>query len=202
MPEEPTCTYVPMRFSDHVFTKQDQEFYHHQCRQIMSSPRARAALMRGGFARRVALQFMNSSEALRGPCGTYHDPHFMFVAKDVNGSEYVDDELSDKEYDLLCGLYLQFTGDHLHVAKVSWFPQCWVFEGSGMDLGRWTKHAERFWEKRTDAILNDEINNNLRVPLNVTQWRSKLRGLGDARRAWSKEEKWSKDFLAERIGSI
>jgi hypothetical protein len=109
-PEEPSSTYVPMRLSDHVFATQDHEFYRHQCRQIMSSPRARAALMRGGFMRRVALRFMNPSEALRGPCGVYDNPCYMFVAKDVNGVEYVDDKLSDKECDMLCGLYYKFTG--------------------------------------------------------------------------------------------
>jgi hypothetical protein len=71
-----------------------------------------------------------------------------------------------------------------------------------LDLGWWTEKAERFWEKRTNAILNDEVNNNLRVPLNVTEWRSKLRGLADARRAGTKVEKWSKDFLKEHVGTI
>jgi hypothetical protein len=34
----------------------------------------------------------------------------MFVAKDVNGVEYVDDEFSDDEYNMLSGLYYKFTG--------------------------------------------------------------------------------------------
>ncbi|EKM79079.1 hypothetical protein AGABI1DRAFT_39932 [Agaricus bisporus var. burnettii JB137-S8] len=201
-PELPSSTYVPMRFSDHIYNQQDLDFYHKQCHKIMSSPRARAALMRGGFARRVGLQYMKCCEALRGPCGTHDNPKYMFVAKNVNGVEYVDDELSDEEYNMLCGVYIQFTGNGLHVAKVSWFPQSWVFEGSGLDLGRWTEYAERFWEKRTEAMLNEKIDNNLRGPLNVTQWRSKLRGLADARRASSKVEKWSRDFLLQRVGSI
>jgi hypothetical protein len=62
------------------------------------------------------------------------------------------------------------TGDHQNLAKVCWYPQCWVYNGSGLDLGWWTEKAERFWEKRTNAILNDEVNNNLHVPLNVTEW--------------------------------
>jgi hypothetical protein len=48
-PEVPTSTLLPMRLSDHVFNKRDHNFYHHQCHEILSSPRARAALMRGGF---------------------------------------------------------------------------------------------------------------------------------------------------------
>lgn len=86
-------------------------------------------------------------------------------------------------------------GNHLHTAKVSWFLQCWVFEGSGMDIGCWTEHAECFWLKHMGAILNSNVQNNLHIPLNVLEWQSKLRGLADARWAWSKVEKWSKDYL-------
>jgi hypothetical protein len=126
------------------------------------------------------------------------------------------------------------TGDNLHVAKVSWLPQCWVFEGSGLDLGRWTEHVERFWEKRTEAVFCDQMaiseeplnwekhieaanhpkasssgdhlnvctSGKLGVPLNISEWRSKLWGLADARRAWSKVDKWSKDYILDHVGSI
>jgi hypothetical protein len=70
-------------------------------------------------------------------------------------------------------------GDCLQVAKVSCFPQCWVFEGSGMDLSHWTEHTEHFWEKHMDAILNTKVHNNLCSPLNVTEWQSKLTGLAN-----------------------
>jgi hypothetical protein len=63
-PEVPTLTFLPMRLSDHVFNKRDHDFYCRQCREILSSPRAWAALMRGGFIWRLALEFMDPSEAL------------------------------------------------------------------------------------------------------------------------------------------
>jgi hypothetical protein len=105
------------------------------------------------------------------------------------------------------------TGDNLHVAKVSWLPQCWVFEGCGLDLGHWTEHAEGFWKKCMEAVFCDKAaileeplnwkkhiqaancpkltssgdyhnvpsSGKLGVPLNVSEWQSKLWGLGDAR---------------------
>jgi hypothetical protein len=108
---DPLSTYMPMRLSDHVFSIEDLNLYQRQCRQIMSSPRACGAMMWGGFTRRQALEFMHPSEALRGPCGAYEDPGMIFIAHDVNGVEYVDDELTDEEYDLLSGIYLKFTGE-------------------------------------------------------------------------------------------
>jgi hypothetical protein len=53
---------------------------------------------------------MIPSEALQGPCGLYDNCGHMFVAKDVNGMEYVDDEFSDNEYNMLSGLYYKFMG--------------------------------------------------------------------------------------------
>lgn len=79
----------------------------------MTQRRARAALLKGGFVWRVALDYMSSSEIVRGPCGVHDDPKHMFTVKDSYGTEYVDDELTGEEFDALCGMYHSFSSEYL-----------------------------------------------------------------------------------------
>jgi hypothetical protein len=103
-------TYVPMRLSGHVFDQSDHDFFRHQSREILGLPRARAAIMRGGFSRRIALEYISVGEVVKGPIGIYEDPAHMFVAKDRVGNEYIDDDLTTQELEVLCGLFSTFTG--------------------------------------------------------------------------------------------
>lgn len=107
---QPTSTIVPMRLSGHIFDQSDYEFYTKQCQSIFSLHRARAALLRGGFIWRIALQYISQTEAIRGPWGIHENPQHMFIMRDSNGDEYIDDELTEDELNTLCGLYKTFTG--------------------------------------------------------------------------------------------
>ncbi|KAJ3570685.1 hypothetical protein NP233_g4243 [Leucocoprinus birnbaumii] len=180
-------TYVPYRNSDHTFSNCDFEFWEKQANHIMTLPRARAAIMRGA----------------RGPSGIYDDPNHMFIAKDQSGVEYVDDCLTEKELEALCGLYITFTGSGLQVGRRSWYPLAPVFDGSGEDLGWWSDRAEKLWERINTVISLKVTDEKLELPLNVRNWRNlHLRGYSDGRRAIKHLQKLSKDFLDENLGCL
>ncbi|KAJ3570763.1 hypothetical protein NP233_g4193 [Leucocoprinus birnbaumii] len=195
-------TYVPMRLSGHAFNKRDFDFYHKQAEFILSLPRARAAIMRGGFARRIAIDYLSISEVTKGPRGIDDEEGHMFIAKDSAGVEYVDDGLTVGEYDALCGLYLTFTGSGQQVAKLSWYPLTYVFDGQGEDMGWWTGRAERLWESCNASILSSDPNRKLELPKAVMKWRDRVRGFGDGRRAAKSLEEWSRDFLKSELGEL
>jgi uncharacterized protein YjlB len=108
--EIPAAVDIPIIWGDHTFTRDDYDQYRHQCREILASARGRAALMRGGFIRRVALDQVRPHDVLRGPSGIHEREEYMFIAKDLADVEYVDDEMTKDECDLLSGLYRKFLG--------------------------------------------------------------------------------------------
>lgn len=111
VPHELPCSATPMIFSDHVFTPGDYEFWKQRSQSILDSKRGRAAVLRGGYVWRLALAAGHGvSEALKGPSGLHHRDHLNFCAWDKDGVEYVDDDLTKDELDLLCGVYQSFTG--------------------------------------------------------------------------------------------
>ncbi|KXN93408.1 hypothetical protein AN958_00327 [Leucoagaricus sp. SymC.cos] len=194
---------VPWRLNDHVFDSTDWEIYRKQCRSVMSLRRARAALLRGGFVWRIGLDFMDLSEAARGPWGIHEVSSHIFSVTDSGGIEYIDDELTQDEYDVLCGIYRSYTGFNGQVAQLSWFPSLSMFEGSGLDNGRWTLQADDLFERRIQSIHNKEGGlPNFNAPLSATRWRDRVHGYADARRANKQLEKWSKDFIEDHVGHL
>ncbi|KXN81192.1 hypothetical protein AN958_05881 [Leucoagaricus sp. SymC.cos] len=201
--KESMATIIPIRFSGHIFGRQDYELYLQQAEGIMALPRARAAIMRGGFARKVALEHMSVSEIAAGPRCIHRGLDEMFVAEDLNGVEYVDDNLTSDEFDVLCGLYITSTGIGSQTGKLSWYPLIGTFEGSGEDMGWWTGRAESLWEKRNRSILDGRPTQNItNLPMNATKWRDKLRAYGDNRRAQQRAESWSKEFIEKHGGEL
>jgi hypothetical protein len=101
----PTELVLPYRLSNYQFTQRDYEAYLQQRARILAGPRGRAALLRGGFVWRLAMQTMGLEEVLKGPSSevTVHRKGFA-----VN--RYWDDDLTPTELDLICGVYVCFTG--------------------------------------------------------------------------------------------
>ncbi|KAF9448631.1 hypothetical protein P691DRAFT_669039, partial [Macrolepiota fuliginosa MF-IS2] len=130
-----SCSIAPMCLSDHVFTMRDHDSWAKECQSIMSSWRARAALLHGGFAWRVTLQHIGMSEAIWGPSGIYTQTKHNFSASDSKRNKYVDDELMDDELDVLCGIYKSFMGVGNNMVKLSWYPLVSTFQGSGENNG-------------------------------------------------------------------
>jgi hypothetical protein len=87
----------------------DYEAYENARDAFLRSPRARAALLKGGIVWRLAMEFIEPGLVLAGPsddalvCGQPFRP----TAGDL---EYWDDELTVDELDLICGVYRVRTG--------------------------------------------------------------------------------------------
>ena len=97
---------IPYRLSGYKFTRRDYEAYLHQRTRILAGPRGRAALLRGGFVWRLAMQTMGFDDVLKGPSSevSIHRNGYK-----VNKNLW-DDELTEIELDLICGAYVCFTG--------------------------------------------------------------------------------------------
>jgi len=213
---------VPMRLSDHTFNEEDYKFYLKQCQSLMLLQRSRAALLRGGYVRRIALDYIGTSQAIQGPWGVHSNPMYMFVVQDSDGVQYVDDELTPAEYDILCGIYVTFTGMYLlfsrpfpsfshflsffplsagygaQISHRSWYPLLATFEGSGDDIGRWTDYHAEIYRKRHAAILDQSLPYTRRSPITATLWKNQVRGSAVLRRVTPTLENLSRRVLEEQ----
>jgi hypothetical protein len=71
-------------------------------------PHARAALLKGGIVWRLAIEVTGCFAALEGP-SEHVLKHGAFITL-PSGNQFWDDELSDAELDLICGVYKVYTG--------------------------------------------------------------------------------------------
>ncbi|KXN92822.1 hypothetical protein AN958_06166 [Leucoagaricus sp. SymC.cos] len=165
---------VSMRTSGHVFDNKDHDFYHQQCEYLATLPRGHAALMHGGFTQRIAMEHIGVWDTRDGPCGIHNEPDHMFIIKDSNRVEYIDDNLTNDELDALCGLYITFTGQGEQTSKLSYYPLISVFEGQGLDMEWWTDHIELLWQIATKAALNLIHIDKLAIPMNSIKWCEKI----------------------------
>jgi hypothetical protein len=101
---------VPIRLSDYIFKPSDYEVYIHQRAAILSSPRGRAALLRGGIIGRLAKEHLGIESACLGPSPSVTIHRIGFNIADKFGIQHWDDELTDTEIDLICGLHKCYTG--------------------------------------------------------------------------------------------
>ena len=62
---------------------------------------------------RVAIPAVSIATVISGPTGWSVNPDEIFVASSPELGEFVDDELTDAEIQLLCGLYHCSTGKYL-----------------------------------------------------------------------------------------
>ncbi|KXN81721.1 hypothetical protein AN958_03792 [Leucoagaricus sp. SymC.cos] len=141
-------------------------------------------------------------DARGGLCGIHNELDHMFIIKDSNGVEYIDDNLMDDEWDALCELYITFMGQGEQTSKLSYYPLISVFEGRGLDMGWWTDHVESLWQMATKAALNPTHVDKVTVPMNSIKWHEKIRGFGDLQHTQKKLESHSKKFLDEHVGQL
>lgn len=107
---------IPKRPPKYIFTMKDYTAYLEQRLVILRGPRSRVALMKGGYIWRTSITTVSLDTVLLGPSGLSDNPeHFFVVRLPQTGEEYVDDELTGTEMDLLCGLYTCYTGMYMDI---------------------------------------------------------------------------------------
>ena len=105
---------IPFRSANYVFTWRDYDAFREQCLAVLNQPRGRAALLRGYFPWRLAINDISFSSVIAGPSGWTTEPKEMLVVDlPETGEEYIDDSLTDIELQCLTGTYSTLTGRYL-----------------------------------------------------------------------------------------
>ena len=210
---------IPIRFPNYEFTTHDYAVYLRDRESLLSQPKGRAALLRGGIVWRLALETLGMDAlegqvALEGPSSDVTNYRFgiSFSSGDLeSGIRYWDDELTDNELIVLCGGYRFYTGMFCYVclkgrtsciagqgtqiACKSWWPlqSTWNDVSSGSNWGRWTELNKDWYQKRQAAIRAGTAQ-----PHAASKWRSLCKGIRDARSIKNHVEAFSQQYLESR----
>lgn len=187
-------TSIPIRLAGYTFTKSDYDAYIRSRSLLLCQPRMRAALMRGGIVWRLAIATMSATDVLAGPS----DAPSISMVHTRNSEQYVDDDLTSTELQLICGAYLCYTGHGEQVAIKSWWPLHDLFEGEdcGENYGRWNQFRENHYQRRQTQILQDGAQ-----PLGWKDWRQRMHGTNALRLLKKKVEMGARLFLARQAPS-
>jgi len=101
---------LPMRLSYYLFGPNDYEAYVRHRAQLLTSPRGRAALLRGGIISRIAREHISIDSALFGPSSAVTVHRLGSYVTKMDGKEFWDDDLTDNEIGIICGVHRCFTG--------------------------------------------------------------------------------------------
>jgi len=102
-------TLLQMRLPGYKFGRDDYEAYVRHRAQLLASPRGRAALLRGGIVARIAREHIAIDSALFGPSSAV-TVHRLGMHITDEGLEFWDDDLTENEIGIICGVHRCFTG--------------------------------------------------------------------------------------------
>ena len=106
-----TTRMIPIRLSGYQFASHDYAAYLHDRAAILAQPQGRAALLQGGIVWRLAKEDLGLDSALQGPSSAVTAHHTGYATDELDlGWALWDDELSDTEARLICGVYNCYTG--------------------------------------------------------------------------------------------
>jgi hypothetical protein len=109
-------TKIPQCGADYHFTPADFRSYVAERKQLLATPRARAAILQGGIVGRLAKEHLDVDSVVFGPSSAV-TTHQLGYSVEVAGTTYWDDGLSVDELAIICGLYRCYTGNG---DQVSW----------------------------------------------------------------------------------
>ncbi|KIM36151.1 hypothetical protein M413DRAFT_78557 [Hebeloma cylindrosporum] len=188
-------TLPPMRLSGYKFRPDDFEIYVRHRADLLESPRGRAALLRGGIVARIAREHIELASATRGPSSAITVHRLGMHITDKTGAQFWDDDLTENEIGVICGLHRCFTGRGTEVVLVSWWPmpsQWDSIKACGYNWGHWTQCDEEWYLNRRRIIAASGKDG---IPLSATAWRINLRGAGTAREANKRVLEFSKKLF-------
>ena len=100
---------IPRRAANYRFTLADFDSYVAERKQLLATPRARAAILQGGIVGRLAKEHLEVDSVTFGP-SSYVTSLRLGSTVEVAGVTYWDDGLCDDELAVICGLYCCYTG--------------------------------------------------------------------------------------------
>jgi hypothetical protein len=102
----------------------------------------------------------------------------------------IDDNLTENEFNLICGVYKVYTGNGQQTSDSSWWPKQSTFMKSPLWSGSWTVLCEFWFQKRLHAILNGKA-----MPMTSSKWARSLRRSHDAQKLRDRIALESRKFL-------
>jgi hypothetical protein len=102
------CRPLGFRSKNFKFRRCDYTHYEDVRRAFFELPHSRAAIQAGGIIWRLGVDVLGAEVALRGPSPSAHE--FGNIVTSPSGSQFVDDQLTVDEMDMLCGKYNCYTG--------------------------------------------------------------------------------------------
>lgn len=134
---------------------------------------ARVATMQGGILWRLSVPWVDFEEVYRGPSNHVftHNYGTRYVAQD--NRVYWDDELSEAEESLLCGVLKVGTDTFGQMSDMSWWPKQshWTLT-AWYRAGHWCPAAEAWYQRRLAAICDGTAR-----PLSAAHWNHQMRNL-------------------------
>jgi hypothetical protein len=110
-------TRIPRRGAKYRFTLSDFDSYVAERKQLLATPRARAALLQGGIVGRLAKEQLDVDSVAFGPSSSVTAFRLGCSVEDKDaGVTYWDDGLTSDELAVICGLYCCYTG-----MFISWY---------------------------------------------------------------------------------
>jgi hypothetical protein len=109
IPLDSIKTRIPRRGANYHFTPADFGSYVAERKQLLATPRARAAVLRGGIVGRLAKEHLEADSVVFGPSSIVTS-HRLGYSVQVAGTIYWDDGLTADELAIICGLYCCYTG--------------------------------------------------------------------------------------------
>ena len=111
--DRPAVIGLGYRLSGYTPSKQDYATCESIRNIFLTSPRARAALLKGGIIWRLARDVIPEAALLSGPSEEVYKTGQQI---ECNNGSYLDDDLTDDELNLISGVYKVFTGElPLHI---------------------------------------------------------------------------------------
>jgi hypothetical protein len=188
MTPSPTLGYYPKDYKPGL---REYRYYERVRKEFCSLPRARAALTRGNIIWRLALESIGvpAEEIVSDGPSEEVFIHGTRITKLQTSDVLWDDELSEEEKDLVCGVYRVFTGEQFpttlysisnwhpgnknQTASLSWWPKEGVFINSGLWPGYWSRGCEDWFQRRYRAIIQED--SKYGQPRISTHWQNSLK---------------------------
>ncbi|KAI1789776.1 hypothetical protein LXA43DRAFT_892236 [Ganoderma leucocontextum] len=152
----------------------DYKEYQRRAYAILSQPKGRAALLRGGIVWRLALEILGAGPSVelaqQGPSSDVWHYGQAFVPS--RGDASYDDALSSDELDVICGVYKVYTANNnfSQTQDYSWWPKAGTWEDSDLDMGYWTPYCEEWFQQRLRRIWANDTE-----PRTAKKWKDGLK---------------------------
>ncbi|KAG6836765.1 hypothetical protein H0H93_003684 [Arthromyces matolae] len=143
--------------------------------EVLRGPRGRVALLQGGLISRLARGVVQYQHVFDGPTHDVCSTGKMHRGKNV---EYWDDDLTEDEILIICGVYQADTGDYDEhhsqtncsntlignstVTDLSWWPKPVNWYSADLNLGFWSEDCERWFQGQLQKI-NQAWRNSLKM---------------------------------------